>query len=532
MKDQQVELTEEALKDYFKLCKDVIILNKTYGNTQSASNNDNYAKGITQPLNHNVTSFHNSMSHLPNYGYANSSQKKENSKQVFIVYSDVVINNNSLSETVFPELNLIYEKSKFESISDIQNVTLLNWSTISYPDEPITLSQFSALLFEGNFMFIVPDLQAIWTINISNFPTRSTEDSASEPSIRGPRDGLIEDISSNVALIRRRIRSQHLACETFTLGTRTSTKLALMYMDDIANMETINNIRNTLEAIHVDQVVTTGNLEELISSQSFALFPTMDYSGRPDFVADSLLNGRFALLLDNNPTAIIAPANFLLLLKSPEDSFFPLLSSNIGRLLRLFALLLTIFLPSFYVAITTFHPDQIPFALLATISTSRHGLPLDAGLEMIIIMSLMELFREAGIRLPSSIGQTLTVVGGLIIGDAAIRAGLVSPIIIVVTAITVVASATLVNQSISSTVVLIRFFAFLFGTFLGIYGFILSIILFCLYLSTIRSFGVPYLAPLSPLDLRGLMPTLFEVPLRWMKRRPNFLHTQKPKKDE
>ncbi|MCR8660164.1 spore germination protein [Paenibacillus endoradicis] len=532
MKDQLVELTEEALKDYFKLCEDVIIVNKTYGNTESTSSMGSYNKGTKQPMDRTSSPFRNSMSSSPHSGYNNSYQKKEDGKQVFIVFSDVVIDSKMLSETIYPELNLIYEKSKFTSISDIQNVTLLNWSTISFPDEPITLNQFSALLFEGNFMFIVPELQAIWTINISNIPKRSTEDSVSEPSIRGPRDGLIEDISSNVALIRRRIRSQHLACETFTLGTRTSTKLALMYMDDIANVETINNIRSKLEAIHVEQVVSTGNLEELISDQSYVLFPTMDYSGRPDFIADSLLNGRFALILDNNPTAILAPANFLLLMKSPEDSYFPLLSSNIGRLLRLMALLLTIFLPSFYVAITTFHPDQIPFALLATISTSRHGLPLDAGLEMVIIMSLMELLREAGIRLPSTVGQTLTVVGGLIIGDAAIRAGLVSPIIIVVTAITVVASATLVNQSISSTVVMIRFFAFLFGTFLGIYGFILSIILFCLYLSTIRSFGVPYLAPLSPLDLRGLMPTLFEVPLRWMKRRPSFLHTQKPKKDE
>ena len=509
MKEQLVELTEEALKNYFKLCKDVVILNKTYGD-ESTTIAGSYAQSR----------------------YDQSTGKAKNSKQVFIVFSDVVINNSMLSETIFPELNLIYEKSKFESISSLQQVTLLNWSDISLPDSPITLNQFSALLFEGNLMFIVPDLQAIWTINISNFPTRSTEDSASETSIRGPRDGLIEDISSNVALIRRRIRSQHLACETFTLGTRTSTKLALMYIDDIANPETIKNIRTKLEAIHVDQVVTTGNLEELISEQSFAIFPTMDYSGRPDFVADSLLNGRFALILDNNPTAIIAPANFLLLLKSPEDSYFPLLSSNIGRLLRLIALFSTIFLPSFYVAMTTFHPDQIPFSLLATISTSRHGLPLDTGLEMIIIMSLMELLREAGIRLPSSISQTLTVVGGLIIGDAAIRAGLVSPIIIVVTAITVVASATLVNQSISSTVVMLRFFSFLFGTFLGIYGFILSFILFCLYLSTIRSFGVPYLAPLSPLDIRGLMPAIFEIPMRWMKRRPHFLYTQKPKKDE
>lgn len=175
MKEQLVDLTEDSLKDYFKVCEDVNILNKTYGDEISPS----FQSGYNQ-INDNM----------------------RNKKQVFLIYSDVLINNNMLSETIFPELNLIYERSKFKSISAIQHVTLLNWSMISSPDNAITLTEFSALIFEGNLMFIIPDLQSIWTINISNIPKRSTDDSASEPSIRGPRDGLIEDISSNIALIR------------------------------------------------------------------------------------------------------------------------------------------------------------------------------------------------------------------------------------------------------------------------------------------------------------------------------------------
>lgn len=262
------------------------------------------------------------------------------------------------------------------------------------------------------------------------------------------------------------------------------------------------------------------------------LFPTMDYSSRPDYIVQNLLNGRFVLMLDNNPMAILAPGNFLHLLISPEDSYFPLFASNVGRLFRVLAILATIFLPSFYIAMTTFHPDQVPFTMLATISLARTGIPMEAPIEMFLIMTFMELFREASLRLPSNMAQTITVVGGLIMGEAAIRAGLVSPIIVVVAAISIITGATLVNQSLTSSVVFLRFIAFLFGSTFGIYGVIIAYILFILFLSRLRSFGIPYLAPMAPFNFKNFIIAIFQVPMRFRRGRPTYLHTKKTKRDE
>jgi hypothetical protein len=243
------------------------------------------------------------------------------------------------------------------------------------------------------------------------------------------------------------------------------------------------------------------------------------------------MSGRFVLIVDGNPSVIIGPVNLFLLLKSPEDASFPFLPVNMGRLLRFIGLFVTIFLPGFYIALTSFHMDQIPFPLVATISVGRMGLPMESGIEMFLIMLLMELFREAGVRLPSAIGQTLTVVGGLIIGDAAIRAGMVSPLMIVVIAVTVVAGATIVNQVMTSSILILRFLCFILGATLGIYGFILSMILFLIYLTDLKSFGIPYLTPLTPLNFKQAIASLFKVPTGLGKRRPVYLETQKPRKD-
>jgi len=453
------------------------------------------------------------------------------SHEVIFVLSKISVNQALLNETIYPAILNVYNSTKFQSLTQLEEIPTLFWTTISTENKPISINELAKLAFEGNLLCIFPGLKAIMSVNVCNIPKRSPEESATEPSIRGPRDGLIEDLDVNLAIIRKRIKSNHLAQQTYLIGTKSETKLSLLYMDNIANEDLIRNIKERLENIEIENLITTGQLEESLCTKNFFSFPTIDYSSRPDFIVDSLLSGRFVLILDNNPSALIAPGNLVLLLKSPEDSYFPLLSSNIGKAFRMIALITTIFLPAFFIAIATFHPDQIPFSLLATISISRMGLPMEASLEMFLIMVLMELFREASIRLPSSIGQTLTVVGGLIIGEASIRAGLVSPIIIVMSAITLVASATLVNQSLTSTVVLIRFVAFLFASILGMFGVILSFILLLLHLSTIRSFGVPYLAPIAPLNLKSILPAIFQVPMKWGKKGPNYLYNKNRNKE-
>lgn len=451
--------------------------------------------------------------------------------QAIIVYCSGMAETRIINEVILSELKRVYDVTHYRSKEAIEKETNLLWSLIDPNDSPYGIESISLRVFEGHLLFCLPSLQRMWSIDISNLPTRSPEQSTTEVSIRGARDGFIESLAVNVALIRTRLRTADLACTFELMGERSETKVALLYMKSIANPDIIENVMGKLRAIKTERILTSNQLEDLLAPTRFTLFPITHYTGRPDFAAECLLNGRFIIIVDGNPTAIIAPVNLFLLLKSPEDANFPFLSVNVGRILRMVGLLTSIFLPGFYLALTSYHMDQLPFPLVATISVGRMGLPMESALELFLIMSLMELFREAGVRLPSAVGQTLTVVGGLIIGESAIRAGMVSPLMIVVTATTVVAGSTIVNQVLTSSIVLLRFVSFLFSATLGIYGFIFSLILFVVYLTGIESFGVPYLAPISPLNIRQALTSLFKMPRGTNKSRPSILRTKQPDRE-
>lgn len=450
--------------------------------------------------------------------------------QAVTVYCSGMSETKMINDVILPELKRVYEATGFIRIEDIEKEANLQWSRLHLQQSSYGKELMATRVFEGQMLFCLPSLQTIWSVDISNLPSRSPEESTTEVSVRGARDGFIEQLAVNVALIRSRLRTSELACNIEAIGTRSATKVALLYMKDIANFDMIDDVKEKLRSIHTESIISSFDLEQLLSPGHFKLFPLTDYTGRPDFAAECLINGRFIIIVDGNPTAIIGPVNLFLLLKSPEDANFPFLSVNTGRLLRIVGLFVTLFLPGFYIALTSFHMDQLPFPLVATISVGRLGLPMESAVEMFLIMSLMELFREAGVRLPSAIGTTLTVVGGLIIGDAAIRAGMVSPLMIVVAALTIVAGSTIVNQVMGSSIIILRFFAFLLSATLGIYGFILSIILVVVYLTSLESFGVPYLAPVSPLNFKQAVAGLFKLPQAFMKRRPDYLETQKPSK--
>lgn len=451
--------------------------------------------------------------------------------QAVIAYCSGMCETKMINDVILPELRRIHDVTQYLNKEAIEKESTLLWSHMDLSDSDFGADLISLRLFEGHLLFCVPKLKKLWSIDIAKLPTRSPEESTTEVSVRGARDGFIEPLATNIALIRSRLRTADLACEFEVIGTRSSTKVALLYMQDIANPDTIDLVRDKLQTLKTERITTANQLEELITPSHFTLFPITHYTGRPDFAAECLLTGRFVIIVDGNPSVIIGPVNLFLLLKSPEDANFPYLAVNVGRILRLFGLAISIFLPGFYLALTSFHMDQLPYPLVATISVGRAGLPMESAVEMFLIMSLMELFREAGVRLPSAIGQTLTVVGGLIIGESAIRAGIVSPLMIVVAALTIVAGATVVNQVMTSSIILIRFVSFIFSATMGIYGFILSLILFVVYLTGLESFGVPYLAPVSPLNFRQALAALFKLPRGMNGKRPTILGTRHPKRE-
>ncbi|WP_224753798.1 spore germination protein [Paenibacillus terricola] len=402
-------------------------------------------------------------------------------------------------------------------------------------DLPMTPIQRSATpeevvetVFRGGLLILIPAIQLLFALDLADPPKRVPSESNTEISIKGPRDGFVEEITTNVALIRKRVKSDSLCYETFILGTRTKTRVGLLYFDDLLNPAILKEVRKRLQQINIDGLYSVGQLEEMISDYKFSVLPLMDYTGRPDYALSSLLAGRFVLLIDGNPMVLIGPSTLSLLLKSPEDIHFNFFYVSFTRSIRLISLLITLLLPGIWVALMAFHQDQIPFRMMATISVSRLGLPLSPQMEFFILLLLLEIFREAGVRLPNPIGQTLTVVGGLVIGDAAIRAGLVSPSVVVVGAITAVSGATLVNQTLSTTVSIIRLFIFVLGGILGMYGVILGIILFAAYTSRLHSFGVPFMTPYSPLRIKELLAAFLRVPWKYIAKRPSSLEPTDP----
>jgi hypothetical protein len=442
-----------------------------------------------------------------------------------LIYCEGLCNATKISEVLLPELHHLIPETNKSSKNKYSKGQII----LIRMEQPWNEEQMSKEIFNGKVLIFYPTQHTILTYSNQTRPSRQPEDSNMENSTLGPRDGFIEEIDINIALIRKRLRTNQLNFEEFEVGNRNKTKVALLYMKGISNRSYLLEARKRLASINMDSLTGVAQLIGYISDSPYSLFPLITYTGRPDFAVDCLLHGRFVIVVDGNPAVLIAPANLFLLLKSPEDIFVNYGVASLGRLSRIIGLFFTICLPGFWVAITQFNQDQLPFPLLATVTVTRIGLPLSATLEMGLALFFLELFREAGSRLPNSIGQPITVVGGLIIGDAAIRAGLISPSMVVISALTAVTASTLVNLNLSGNTTLLRMFVFAISAFLGLFGFMISIVFMMWYLSNLRSFGLPYLAPISPLTWRDVWSAIIKPPTRLTNIHLHMLRKSKRK---
>lgn len=441
-------------------------------------------------------------------------------QKVLLLYCDGMINKDHIEQRVLPNLQQVMSRQPFGDMSGLALPTLLQMQEITGPDVMATMT---INVYAGFLIMFFEEQQRLYGLDLSNPPNRSPEESNTETSIKGPRDGFTESIITNIALIRKRLLTRSLCCEKMVLGKRSHTSIALMYLDDVIDSDILQDARRRLQGVDIDALISSAQLEELLTEQKFNFFPLLDYAGRPDFVADSLLRGRFAIIVDGSPMVLMAPANLMFILKSPEDVHSAFYYVAFERVLRLGGLVVATLLPGFWISLSAFNLDQLPYTLVATIASSRLGLPVSGPVDFMIMLLLFELFREAGARLPKVVGQTVTVVGGLIVGDAAIRSGITSPTTLVITSISTIAMYTLVNQTLAGTVTILRILILFESMIFGIYGYMVSLIGLILYMSTLESFGVPYLSPLSPPRFKEMIPAVFAKPFRSMKHRPKML---------
>ncbi|MGM0939759.1 MAG: spore germination protein [Bacillota bacterium] len=438
---------------------------------------------------------------------------------MLVIYCNGMIEHSLLINSILPELQENYYHNGLKGVEHINCSKKIKWSK----DEVNIGQTLPEKIFNGYSAFIISD--HIYFFDTSNPPKRSPEESNAEVSLRGPRDAFIEDISSNVALVRKRLKTNSLTSKSFVIGKRSNTKVELVYFSDIQNKDMINEVTKRLNHIDIDILLSDNQLLGILGESHYSLFPLMQSISRPDGVVSSLAIGRFAIFIDNVPNVIIAPGNLGLFLNTSEDEHTPYYYATFELFLRLVGFMLSIFLPAFWVSLSAYNVDQIPFPLLATIAASRLGIPFNTTVELLLMLGLFELFREAGVRLPKPVGQTVAVVGGLIVGDAAIRAGLTSPTMLVISSITAVATFTLGNQALFGTVSIIRIGSILLSSLFGMFGFFISVFLTLGYLAKLESFGVPYLSPVSPFSKKDFVKAVVKDPVVKQNERALILDT-------
>jgi spore germination protein KA len=366
------------------------------------------------------------------------------------------------------------------------------------------------------------------------FTQLSSHRDIAEPStqtiVKGPKDAFIEDLQMNMSLLRKRVRNPALRFEMHTIGAETGTSVSVAYIDGIANSDIVEEVRNRLQRIRLGAVLESSNIEECIIDKTLTPFPLAYNTERPDTVTSHLISGKVAILVDGSPFVLTVPSIFTDFNSSAEDFYQSFLMGSFLRMLRYFSFMLSLLLPATYVAVITFHHELLPTPLLITVIAQREGVPFPAVVEAFIMEITFEILREAGVRMPRAVGGTISIVGGLVIGQAAVEAGIISNAMVIIVALTAISSfvSPVYNFSISSR--LLRFvFMILAGTF-GLYGMLLGLIAMVGHLCSLRSFGVPYLAPIAPFRLEDQKDIFVRLPVWFMKGRAKALRAESPSK--
>jgi spore germination protein KA len=335
--------------------------------------------------------------------------------------------------------------------------------------------------------------------------------------------GFIEEISINTSLLRRIIKTPKLKMERFIIGTLSQTEVVVSYIEGIADAGILSEIRERLNRIDTDVIIDSGFLEGFIEDNPFSIFPQITNTERPDTSAAALAEGRFVILVDGTPFVLIVPTTFSYFLVAAEDYYDRFYFATFVRMLRYFAFALALFGPAVYIGITTFHPEMIPTSLFISIAVSRADVPFPALAEAMLMEVTFELMREASARLPTIIGQSLSIVGALVIGQTAVQAGLVSSALIIVVAVTGIASFSIPKFHIARAVRLLRFPMMLLAATMGLYGIIMGVLMLMIHMASIRSFGVPFLSPLAPINIEGWKDVFIRFPFWAMNKRPVFI---------
>lgn len=381
-------------------------------------------------------------------------------------------------------------------------------------------------ILAGNTALLIDGIQGSLILGTSSWKSRGIEEPVTESVVRGPREGFVEDLVVNISLLRRRIRNPNFTMIDYRIGRQTKRDLALVYVNGIANPKLVQEVQSRIERIDIDDAPESGHIEQLIEDNPWSPFPQIQNTERPDKVVASLLEGRVAILLDGTPFILLAPVTFPMLLQAPDDYYDRWLVGSLLRFLRYLLTISALFLPSLYIALVSYHQGLIPSKLAISITASREGVPFPTIIEALLMEITIEVLREAGIRLPKPIGQAVGIVGGLVIGQSAVQAGIVSPIMVIVVSFTAISSFAIPSYSAAISIRILRFAMMVAASVLGLYGIVLAVLLICSHIVRLKSFGVNYAGAFVHYKPSDWKDSLFRLPMFMMKLRPQFLRTK------
>lgn len=432
------------------------------------------------------------------------------SQKIDILFFSSLISGEKLTENIIPLLTKLEDIHFQEYINNIKNLQTKDFQ------------EAVDMLLSGHIGIFAEKKDEIILVNMSNPIQRSVEEPKSELIIRGSHAGFNERLTTNIQIIRAFLNDSHLVVHQLKLGSKTKTNIALIYRDDIVNQEILTEVKRRLSYMNIetDILINPGFIEEFIEDEPFTVFPQVLYTERPDRVGANIMDGRVAIMTEGSPAALIVPATFFTFYQSPDDINSRWTTATFIRLLRGISFFIAIIFPSIYIGVIAFHLEVLPNELVVPMQNAVEDIPYPPIIEAFIMELTIELIREAGIRLPTPISQTIGIVGGLVIGDAVVRAGLISNSMVVVVAITAISSFVVPSNELSAAVRILRFPLMLIAATFGFVGIAFGFILILVNLCKLESFKVPYFYPIGPLRIRGLMDTIVRFPLWLMKERP------------
>lgn len=428
---------------------------------------------------------------------------------VHIYYIETICSSEQINNFVLKNLTNPNSHRRFKDILAGPNFKEIDLGRLEF----YLYNGFTALVYKGK----------IYVIETKASLDRSVSFPEVEQDLYGAKDALLENYQKNIGLIKRRLKSSHLKTKEYKLGRFTQTATGVLYVDNITDMSLVKRIDALLNKIDTDSVIDVGELKQFLTMDKGNVFPPTKLTERPDVIVKALLDGKVVIVMDTSPFAIVLPAVLADFINPISDKYLYQKNANNLKILRMICFFLTIFTPAFYIAIITYNQETIPASLLTNFITQNEGIPFPATIETFFMIFICEMLRESDIRFPSNFSSSISILGALILGDAAVSANIVSPIMIIITALTFISSMIFSNVELSGAIRIWRFIAMIIASFYGLYGVALAFIFFIVSLSSYSSFGLPYTFPVVPFSLPYLKETLYEGDIHDNKKRSSYL---------